>query len=81
MALTLSREAVKDVAERAVRTFVVAFLAVYAPVVLGAGSLGGIVNLSVADKAATAGVAALFTVVLGVLGVQFGSSKNDASLR
>lgn len=78
--MALSKAAVKDIAERAARTFAVAFLAVYAPVVLGAGSLGGIVDLSVADKAATAGVAALFTVVLGLLGVQFGSSKDDASV-
>jgi hypothetical protein len=79
--MAVSKEAVKDIAERAVRTFVVAFAAVYAPVILGAGSLGGIIDLSVADKAATAGVAALFTVVLGLLGVNAGSSKDDASIR
>lgn len=78
--MALSKAAVKDIAERAARTFAVAFLAVYAPVVLGAGSLGGIVDLSVADKAATAGVAALFTVVLGLLGVKFGTSKDNASV-
>jgi hypothetical protein len=79
--VAISREAVKDIAERAARTFVVAFAAVYAPVILGAGSLGGIIDLSVADKAATAGVAALFTVVLGLIGVHAGSSKDDASVR
>lgn len=79
--MAISREAVKDIAERAVRTFVVAFAAVYAPVVLGAGSLGGVIDLSVADKAATAGVAALFTVVLGLIGVKAGSSPDDASVR
>lgn len=78
--MALSKAAVKDIAERAARTFAVAFLAVYAPVILGAGSLGGIVDLSVADKAATAGVAALFSVVLGLLGVQFGSTKDNASV-
>lgn len=76
----ISKDAVKDIAERAGRTFVVAFLAVYAPVVLGAGSLGGLVDLSVADKAATAGVAALLSVVLGLLGVKAGSSRDDASV-
>lgn len=76
----ISKGAAKDIAERAGRTFVVAFLAVYAPVVLGAGSLGGLVDLSVADKAATAGVAALLSVLLGVLGVKFGSSRGDASM-
>lgn len=76
-----SREAVKDIAERAVRTFVVAFLALYAPVVLGASSLGGLIDLSVADKAATAGVAALFTALLGAIGVKLGSSSDDASVR
>lgn len=77
----LSLSAVKDIAERAVRTFVVAFLALYAPVVLGAASLGGLLDLSVADKAATAGVAAVFTVLLGAVGVKLGSSSDDASLR
>lgn len=76
-----SREAVKDIAERAGRTFAVAFLALYAPVVLGATSLGGLIDLSVADKAATAGVAALFTVLVGLVGVKVGSSKDDASVR
>lgn len=77
----MSRDAVKDVAERAVRTFVQVFLAMYAPVVLGAGSLGGLLDLSTADKAATAGVAAVFTVLTGLLGVKLGSSSDDASVR
>lgn len=79
--LGLSMEAVKDVAERAARTFVQTFLAMYAPVVLGAGSLGGLLDLSTADKAATAGIAAVFTVVMGVLGVKAGSSEDNASVR
>lgn len=79
--LGMTREAVKDVAERAVRTFVQTFLAMYAPVVLGAGSLGGLLDLSTADKAATAGVAAVFSLVTGVLGVRAGSSEDNASLR
>jgi hypothetical protein len=77
----LSSAAVKDVAERAVRTFAQVFLATYAPVVLGAGSLGGLLDLSVADKAATAGVAAVLTIVMGVLGVKAGSSEDNASVR
>jgi hypothetical protein len=77
----MSREAVKDIAERAARTFVQAFLALYAPVILGAGSLGGLLDLSVADKAATAGVAAVFTVLTGLVGVKVGKSGDDASLR
>ena len=77
----MSRDALKDVFERALRTFVQVFLATYAPVVLGAGSLGGLLSLSVADKAATAGVAAVFAVVMGVLGVKAGSSPDDASVR
>lgn len=79
--MALSREAVKDVAERTARTFVVAFLGLYAPVVFGADSLGGLLDLSVADKAATAGVMAVFTSLLGVLGVKLGSSPDDASVR
>lgn len=77
----MSRDAVKDVAERAVRTFAQVFLAMYAPVVLGAGSLGGLLSLSTADKAATAGVAAVFSVLTGLLGVKLGSSGDDASVR
>jgi predicted membrane channel-forming protein YqfA (hemolysin III family) len=75
----MTTEAVKDVAERAVRTFVQVFLATYAPVVLGAGSLGGLLDLSVADKASTAG--AVFSLVMGVLGVRAGSSEDNASVR
>lgn len=77
----LSVEAVKDVAERALRTFVQTFLAMYAPVVLGAGSLGGLLDLSTADKAATAAVAAVFSVVTGVLGTKVGSTGDNASVR
>lgn len=77
----MSRDAVKDIAERAVRTFVQTFLALYAPVVLGAGSLGGLLDLSTADKAATAGIAAVFTVLTGLVGVRAGSSPDDASVR
>lgn len=77
----LSVEAVKDLAERAARTFAQAFLALYAPVVLGAGSLGGLLDLSVADKASAAGIAAVFSLIMGVIGVQAGSSKDDASVR
>lgn len=76
----MNGSAVKDIAERAARTFAVAFLALYAPVVLGASSLGGLLDLSVADKAATAGVAAVFTVLVGLVGVKLGSSKDDASV-
>lgn len=75
----LSVAAVKDVAERAVRTFVQVFVATYAPVILGAGSLGGLLDLSTADKAATAAVAAVLSIVMGVLGTQAGSTKDDAS--
>lgn len=77
----MTREAVKDIMERSVRTFVQTFLAMYAPVVLGAGSLGGLLDLSVADKAAAAGVAAVLTVIMGVIGVRAGSSEDNASVR
>lgn len=79
--LGLSVEAVKDLAERAVRTFVQTFLALYAPVVLGADSLGGLLDLSVADKASAAGVAAVLTLVMGVVGTKVGTSGDDASVR
>lgn len=77
----MSTEAVKDVAERAARTFAQTFLALYAPVVLGAGSLGGLLDLSTADKAATSALAAVFSVVMGLVGVKLGSSPEDASVR
>lgn len=77
----MSREALKDIAERAARTFVAAFAMLYAPVVLGADSLGGLIDLSVADKAAAAGVAAVVTVLLGAIGVKLGSSGDNASVR
>jgi TRAP-type C4-dicarboxylate transport system permease large subunit len=76
----ISTEAVKDVAERAARTFIQVFLALYTPVILGADSLGGLLDLSVASKAAAAGIAAVFSIVMGLLGTQTGSSKNDASV-
>lgn len=79
--LGMTREAVRDVMERTVRTFVQAFLATYAPVILGADSLGGLGSLSVADKAATAGVVAVFTLLMGVIGTKMGSSEDDASVR
>jgi hypothetical protein len=73
-------EAAKDVAERAVRTFVQVFLATYAPVILGADSLGGLGDLSVANKAATAGLVAIFSLVMGVVGAHTGSSDKDGSV-
>lgn len=77
----LNVEAVKDVAERAVRTFVQVFVATYAPVILGAGSLGGLLDLSTADKAATAAIAAVVSLVMGVVGAKAGSSEDNASVR
>lgn len=77
----LSKAALVDALERAARTFAQVFLAMYAPVVLGAGSLGGLLDLSVADKASAAGVAAVFSVVMSALGSKLGSSPDDGSLR
>jgi TRAP-type C4-dicarboxylate transport system permease large subunit len=76
----LSSAAVKDLAERAGRTFAQTFLALYAPVVLGAGSLGGLLSVSTADKAATAGIAAVFSLVMGYVGVRAGSTKDNGSV-
>ncbi len=78
--MALSSAAVKDVAERAVRTFVQVFLAMYAPVILGAGSLGGLLSVSTADKAATAGVAAVFSVLMGLVGTKAGSTPDNGSV-
>lgn len=79
--LGLSLEAVKDIGERALRTFLQVFAALYMPVILGADSLNGLLDLSTAEKAATAAIAAVFSLVMGVIGVQAGSSKDDASIR
>jgi hypothetical protein len=76
----LSSSAVKDLAERAARTFAQVLLATYAPVILGAGSLHGLLDLSVADKAATAGIAAVFSLVMGAIGVRAGSTKDNGSV-
>ncbi len=76
----MSREAVLDVAERAIRTFVAVFLGLYVPVLVGAETLGGMVDMNMLAKAATAGVAAVITVIIGVIGTQVGSSKDDASV-
>lgn len=78
--MALSTSALKDLAERAARTFAQTFVAMYAPVVLGAASLGGLLDVSTADKAATAGVAAVLSLVMGVFGVQVGSTKDNASV-
>lgn len=75
----LSFEALKDLGERAIRTFVQAFFALYAPVVLGADSLGGILDLSVIEKAATAGLAAVIALFMGVAGTRTGTTKDNAS--
>lgn len=71
-----SVDVVKELASRAARTFAGAFAAVYAPVILGAGHLSALVDLSVADKAATAGLAAVASIVLGLLGIQTGDPES-----
>lgn len=76
----LTSAALKDLAERAVRTFAQTFLALYAPVVLGADSLGGVLDLSTADKAAAAGIAAVLSLVMGAIGTKAGSSGDNASV-
>lgn len=70
----------RDLLERALKTFAQVFLVTYAPVVLGAGSLGGLGSLSVADKAATAAVAAVFSVVTSYFGFQVGDKDSGAWL-
>lgn len=77
----MTRKALEDLLERALRTFAQVFLTVYAPVVLGAHSLGGLADLSVADKAATAGIAAVFSIGMSLFGAKVGTSDEDTSLR
>jgi len=78
--LGLTTAAIKDLGERAIRTFVQVFVALYIPVITGADSLGGLLDLSVADKAATSAIAAVIALIMGYFGTQAGSSKNDASV-
>lgn len=55
-----------------------AFFATYTPVILGADRLHDLVDLSVADKASTAGIAAVFAVVLASLGLRVGDPESTS---
>lgn len=76
----MTKKAAIDIAERTVRTFVAAFLGLYTPVLLGADSLRQLVDLSVADKAATAGVVAVVTLIIGLLGAQVNDKDTSSVL-
>ena len=76
---SITKKAALDLAERVVRTFVAVFAGLYVPAILGADSLDKLVDLSLADKAATAGVVAVLTLLLGVIGVNV-KDGDDASL-
>lgn len=76
----MSKAAMMDIAERAIRTFIQVFLGLYVPVILGADSLNGLIDLTMADKAAAAGVAAVLASIMGALGTRTGSSGDDASV-
>jgi hypothetical protein len=70
----------KDIVERVVRTFVVTFVGLYAPVLLGAQSLNQLLDLSVADKAFTAGIVSALTLVLAVVGANVGDLDDSSFL-
>ena len=76
----MSREAIFDVLERALRTFIQVFIGLYTPVLLGANSLGGLIDLSIAEKAAVSGIAAVLALFMGAVGTQTGSSEDNASV-
>lgn len=76
----MSKKALLDVAERVVRTFAATFLGLYLPVILGADKLSALVDLSVADKAAAAGVASVVTLVIGLVSTKVKDSDNASVL-
>ena len=68
------------VGERGLMAGVTAFVATYSPVILSADSLHSLLDLSVADRAATAGVAAVFMLVVSALGLKVGDKESPSVL-
>jgi hypothetical protein len=79
----MNRNAFIGIAERVIATFVAAFFALYLPAVLSASSTGGwhaLLNLSVAQKAAVAGAAAVFSLIKSVAATQVGNPNSGGML-
>lgn len=70
----MSGKLLRDLAERAARTFAQAFLAAYGL------DLASVLNGDLATKAAMAGGAAVLSLVMGLVGSRVGSSRDDGSV-
>lgn len=67
----------RDMLERVVATFAMAFLALYVPAILGGGgSLAVMADLGILDKAAFAGVAAVLSLVKALIAKKVGDSES-----
>jgi hypothetical protein len=73
--LGLSVSAVKDVAERALRTAAQAFLGVYGL------DLANVLSTDLAEKGLAAAASAALAVLMGLVATKAGSSSDDASVR
>lgn len=71
----LSMLAMKDIAERALRTAAQAFLGTYGL------ELTDVMSLDMAEKGALTAAAAVLAAVMGVISTRLGSSTDDASMR
>lgn len=69
---------VVKVVEHGVMAWVGTFLVTYSPVVLNASSLHSLLDLSVADKAATAALAGVMAMVLANLGLKVGDKSSTS---
>lgn len=74
----MNKAALVDLAERVGKTFAMTFLALYAPVILSANGLKDLADLAVAEKAAVAGIASVFSLVVGLIGVNVGNKDTAA---
>lgn len=71
----------RDLTERVAATFVGAFLALYLPYILTDGStVENLADMSVLSKAAVAGVAAVLSLVKGLVAKRLAGSPDSASL-
>lgn len=80
---TVLRKFLVDVGERSLFTFVATFVALYAPVLLSVSTGANwhvLLNLSFAQKAIVAGLAAVFTVVKGAVGTTVGDTSSPSLL-
>jgi hypothetical protein len=79
----MNRNAFLGIAERVAATFAFAFLAMWIPAALsiaGTGNWQGLLALSVLQKAAVAGLAAVLSLVKSLISTQVGNPNSGALL-